>query len=180
MYERGLIYTMLLMSIVAGAGLMRVRNLKLPARLSAWLRVAFITKNAGNILCLVLVGVTLAMCIPDRQDTPYYHMIDEEDYQAFVWIRDNVSEDYEKAILDPWKATAFTAITEKNIYTRIHAYPKPSDMEAYGFLRGGCTDTTFLAENGISIVYTRQGCNNPDLTEVREYIYLLKEAVEGE
>jgi len=123
-----------------------------------------------------LTGLTLAIGIPARQDTYYYHMIDKEDYEAFVWIQDNVKEGYEKAILDPWKATAFTAITEKYIYSRIHAYPKPKDKEAYEFLRGGCTDTAFMTENGISIVYTRGKCDNPNLVEVRKNVYLLKEA----
>jgi len=175
MYTRGLMYMMLMLGIIAGAGLMGVRTIRLPSKLTVWLR-PFLSKNMGNILCLVLIGVTLAMHIPDRQETPYYRMIDEEDYQAFVWIRDNVNENYDKAILDPWKATAFSAITQKNIYTRIHAYPKSSDMEAYEFLRGGSTDTAFLRENEISIVYSRLSCDNPDLVRVRENIYLLKGA----
>ena len=113
-------------------------------------------------------------------------MINEQDYEAFIWIRDNVEESYGKAILDPWKATAFVAITGKHIYSRIHAYPKPIDEEAYEFLRGGCTDTAFLRENGISIIYTRvydgarnrntnYGSDNPDLVELAENIYLLME-----
>jgi len=190
MYERGLMYLMLMVSIVAGAGLMAVKNLRLPTRLSAWLRVPLITQNVGRFLCLALIGIALAISIPDRLDTPYYHMIDREDYQAFVWIKDNINEDYEKAILDPWKATAFTAITDKTIHTRIHMAPKPSDMETYAFLSGGSTDTTFLRENGISIIYTRvsdvagqnveHGSNNPDLIEVAKNIYLLKDAETGE
>jgi len=176
MYFRGLMYMMLLMSIVAGAGLMGVKNLRLPVRLSTWLKVPLVTQNAGKFLCLILVVLTLTVGIPDRQDTPYYHMIDREDYQAFVWIRENVDDEYKKAILDPWKATAFTAITGKDNYTRIHSFPKPSDEEASEFLQGGSTDTTFLRKNGISIVYTRQGSKNPDLVEVRENVYLLKEA----
>lgn len=179
-YSRGLIYMMLLLSIVAGAGLMGVKNLRLPARLTAWLRVPLITKNLGIILCLALIGLTLAISIPERQDTPYYHMIDKQDYEAFVWIKDNVSDDYDKAILDPWKATAFTAVTEKYVYTRIHCYPKPSDTKAYEFLRGGCSDTAFLRENGISIIYTRGAVDNPDLVEVRKNVCLLKEAREPE
>jgi len=175
MYTRGLMYMMLMVSIIAGAGLAGVKNLSLPAKLTAQLRVPpIITQNVGKFLCLVLIGVTLAVGIPDRQDTPYYHMIDEGDYEAFVWIEENVDRDYKKAILDPWKATAFSAITERNIYTRIHAFPKPSDEEANKFLDGGCSDTAFLRENGISIIYTRGECRNPDLTEVRENIYLLK------
>ncbi len=183
-YTRGLMYMMLMLSIMAGAGLMGVKNLRLPEKIGVRLRAPLITQNVGYLLCLALIGLTLAMCIPDRQATPYYHMIDSEDYQAFVWIKENMGGEYEKAILDPWKATAFTAITEKNIYTRIHEYPKPSDMEAYGFLRGGCTDTAFLRENGVSIIYTRvydrrqnieYSPDNPDLVEVRKNIYLLKE-----
>ena len=175
MYTRGLMYMMLMVSIIAGAGLAGVKNLSLPAKLSALLRVPpIITQNVGKFLCLVLIGVTLAVGIPDRQDTSYYHMIDEGDYEAFVWIEENVDKDYKKAILDPWKATAFSAITGRNIYTRIHAFPKPSDEEAYKFLDGGCSDTAFLRAKGISIIYTRGECRNPDLTEVRENVYLLK------
>ena len=174
MYFRGLMYMMLAMSIVAGAGLMGVRKLRLPARLNTWLKVPFITQNVGNILCLALIALTLVMVIPVRQDTPYYHMIDREDYEAFVWIKDNVSEGYGRAVLDPWKATAFAAITEKDIYTRIHSYPTAKDERVYTFLNNGCTDTAFLRGYGISIVYSRQACNNPDLVEVRKNVYLLK------
>jgi len=176
MYERGLIYMMLMVGIVAGAGLAGVKNLSLPVKLTAWLRAPIITQNVGKFLCLVLIGLMLAIGIPDRQDTPYYHMIDSEDYEAFAWIRDNVKEGYEKAVLDPWKATAFKAITGKNVYTRIHAFPKPSDEEASKFLKEGSSDTTFLRENGISIIYSRGEVHNPDLIEARENIYLLKEA----
>ncbi len=175
MYQRGLMYMMLLMSIVAGAGLMAVKNLRLPEKISLRFRAPPITQNLGNILCLLLIALTLAICIPGRQDTPYYHMIDKEDYEAFIWVKDNVNEDYEKAILNPWKATAFAATAEKYVYTRIHAYPKDSDGKAYEFLEGGCEDTSFLRANGISIVYTRGECKNPDLVQVREYVYLLKE-----
>jgi len=173
LYTRGLIYMMLMLGIIAGAGLMGVRTFSLPSKLTLWLR-PLLSRNMGNILCLVLIGVTLAIYIPNRQEIPYYHMIDEEDYQAFVWIRDNVNDNYEKAVLDPWKATAFTAITQKPIYTKIHAYPKPSDIKAYKFLEGGCADTAFLRENEIAIVYTRLECNNPDLKELKEFIYVLE------
>ncbi|MDD5038640.1 MAG: hypothetical protein PHN78_04925, partial [Dehalococcoidales bacterium] len=175
-YYRGFMWTMLLMSIMAGAGLMAVKNLRLPVRLGAWIKVPFITRNAGSILCLTLIVVTLAIVIPARQATYYYHMIDEEDYEAFIWIKENVADSYEKAILDPLKGTPFSAITGKYVYTYIGEYSKPSDTKAYDFLEGGSTDTDFLRANGISIVYTRWGSNNPDLVEVSRNVYLLKEA----
>ena len=177
-YYRGLMYAMLMMSIVAGAGLNRVKNIRLPVKVAVRPRVPLFTKNIGNILCLALVALTLAIAIPNRQNIPYYHMIDSEDYQAFVWVKENIDSGYEKAILDPWKGTAFTAITGKNVYTRIGAYSRPTDEEAYVFLRGGSSNTSFLRENGISIVHTQQEVHNSDLVEVRENIYLLQEAEE--
>jgi hypothetical protein len=175
MYFRGLLYTMLMMSVIAGVGLMLVRKIRLPERLNIWPKLSWLTKNIGGILCLVVIGLTLYLAIPARQQTPYYHMISEEDYQAFVWIKDNVPGGYQKAILDPWKATAFTAVTGKNIFTRITVSPQSQDIEAVTFLDGGCRDTAFLRDNGISLVYTPVPVMNADLVEVRQYVYLLKE-----
>jgi hypothetical protein len=171
-YDRGLFWLMFMMSIVAGTGLMAVKRIKLPEGIASGLRMPLITQNLGNILSLIVVGIVLFLVIPARQDMPYYHMIDTQDYAAFVWIRDNVGGEYDKAILDPWKATAFTAITGKYVYTRIHAYPKPSDEEARKFLDDGCIDTDFLKQNEISVVYSQGECNNPELIEVREGVYL--------
>ena len=170
-------FMMLMLSIIAGAGLAWVRTIRLPSQFISKTKALQIW-NVGNILCLVLIIATLVLYIPDRQDTPYDHMIDEDDYQAFVWIRDNVNKDYERAVLDPWKATAFTAITQKNVYTRIHEYPKIRDEKAYEFLRAGCTDTTFLRDNKISIVYSQWDCSNPDLVEVRRNVYILRKVEE--
>ena len=176
LYYRGLMFMMLMMSITAGAGLMWVGNLRLPDRISSGLRVPFITQNIGKLLCLVLVVVILVLSIPVRQSIPYYHLIDRKNYEAFVWIRDNVGDEYEKAILDPWKATAFVAITGKKVFTRIHAFPKTDDEKAYAFLNSGCRNTTFLRENKISVVYSLSPCSNPDLVMVRDNVYLLRKA----
>jgi len=178
-YFRGLTYMMLLMGILAGAGLMGLKSFNLPERLGVWLKMPIVTKNVGNILCLALIGATLAVSIPDRQNTPYYYMIDSKDYEAFVWIKENMADKYDRAVLDPWKATAFTAITGKHVYTRIHSYSESTDAEAYAFLHEDCRDTSFLRENRISIVYTTGSCNNPFLVKQEmKYVYLLTE-VEG-
>lgn len=174
MYERGLMFMMLMIGIVAGAGLAAVKNLRLPEGLIPQ-AASSITRYLGWFFCLILVGVILFTSINHRQDIPYYHMIDDEDYEVFVWIEENIGGEYNRAILDPWKATPFTAITGKTVYTRIHAFPKPIDTEAADFLNTGCTDTAFLKENDISIVYTREECSNPDLIEVREWVYILQE-----
>ncbi|MFH1003215.1 MAG: hypothetical protein V1780_03635 [Chloroflexota bacterium] len=173
MYYRGLMYMMLMMAVVAGAGLMAVRKLPLAEVLQPWLRVPPITRQAGNALCLVLVVLTLVAAIPTRQDIPYYHMIDSQDYAAFAWIKDNVGADYPKAMLDPWKATAFTAITGKLVYSRIHSFPMDTDEAAAAFLSDNASDTAFLRENGISIIYTSLPVRNDDLAEVSPGVYLL-------
>ena len=167
---------MLMMSVIVGAGLSGVKKLRVPEQFSQRLRIpSLITRNLGAILCLALIGIILAQGIPEHQRTPYYHMINGQDYEVFVWIRENVGEKYDKAILDPWKATAFTAITQKHVFTRIHDFPKPSDDEAYKFLSDNCADTAFLRENGISIIYTQENCNNPSLIKIRENVYLLED-----
>jgi hypothetical protein len=176
MYFRGLQYMMLMLGIVAGAGLVWVRRIKLPARLSTWLRTPLLNRHIGNILCVTAVGLTLAIAIPARQSIPYYRMIDSEDYAAFLWIKDNVSSEYDRAILDPWKGTAFTAITGKYIYVRIGEYPTDEALKAYNFLDSGAKDTDFLRQQGISIVYSRSPVDNPDLIKVRENVYLLRPA----
>jgi hypothetical protein len=173
LYYRGIIYLMLVMGIVAGAGLMVVRHLDLRALAGKYHIPSFISQNVGRVIALVLVGLTVFFGLSQLYDIPYYRMIDQTDYEAFMWIRDNIGGDYDKAILDPWKASAFTAISGKKIYSRIGEYPTTSDMEARDFLENGCIDTEFLRANGISIVYTQGDCLNPDLTRVREYIYLL-------
>ncbi|MFC1962975.1 hypothetical protein ACFLWB_03145 [Chloroflexota bacterium] len=139
------------------------------------LKTSLITQSVGIFLSLALVGLTLSIAIPNRRDTPYYHMNGQEDYQAFVWIGENVDKSYSRAILDPWKATAFVALTGKYVYARTHNAPSPTTREASAFLSGGSTDTDFLRENDISIIYTPGDCNNPDLIEVRENVYLLEE-----
>ncbi|MFC2070364.1 hypothetical protein ACFLTB_04240 [Chloroflexota bacterium] len=186
MYERGLTYMMLVMGIIAGAGLAAIRDFRLPEKIGNWLKVPFVTQYTGKFIYLAVIVVVLVLTIPARLSIPYYQMIDEEDYRAITWIQNNLGDEYRKAILDPWKATACAALSGKIVYTRIHAYPMEKDKEAYAFIRSGSTDTDFLKRNGISIIYTRvyngpkegnavYDIDNPDLVEVAENIYLLKE-----
>ena len=79
-------------------------------------------------------------------------MIDDEDYESFIWISEHIDDSYDKAILDPWKATAFTAITGKKVFTRIHAFPTDRDNEADKFLENNCRDSNFLKENDILFI----------------------------
>ena len=88
-------------------------------------------------------------------------------------------------ISDP--QNGYTAITRDalrkidldDVYPRygywIHVNPRGKDKTAQNFLASGCEDTDFLKENGITIIYNQEPCSNPDLVEVREHVYLLKE-----
>lgn len=174
-YERSLIYAMMMASIIAGAGLAMFRKAD---SLPAWLgsKGRKIMKPAVVVVSLLLVGILMVTVIPERQDTPYYHMIDTVDYQTFCWIKSNVGSNYDKAVLDPWKATAFTAVTGIKVYSRITMSPGWRDKEAYNFLGSGCQDTEFLEKNEISLVYTRQECLNPELKKIADYVYVLKDA----
>jgi hypothetical protein len=169
-YLRGFTILLLAMSIVAGCGLWWLRRVKLPDKL----KPASITRHFGSALCLIFIALILFIAIPTHQNVPYYHMINAKDYDAFVWISENVDASYDRAILDPWEATAFTAVTGRKVYTKILMAPQEKDRKAQQFLDQGCTNTDFLKKNGISIVYTQGKCNNPDLVEVRKNIYLLE------
>lgn len=174
MFYRGFMYTLALMGIVAGAGLMWFRNLTLPPKFRQWRVLAWLKNYPAMTLLLVCLALVLVTTIPNRLNTTYYYMIDEQDYEAFVWIKENISEGYEKAILNPWKATAFTAITGKKVYGRTQRYPLERAKRASEFLDGRCQDTEFLRENEITIVYYLFACDNPDLIELRPHVYILK------
>jgi hypothetical protein len=77
------------------------------------------------------------------------------------------------ALVDPWKATAFTAITGKNVLRRIFMSKEPVDDTIYQFLGDGCQNTSFLIDNKVSMIYNRLSCNNTDLVEARSNVYLL-------
>lgn len=184
-YERGLVYMMLVLSVIAGAGLAAIKSLKLPEKIMEFFKLSSISKYIGAAACIALAAVIMATTIPHRLATQYYYMIDKEDYQAFIWIKDNIGDSYERAVLDPWKATAFSAITGKVVFTRIHVAPTPKDGDAYAFIMSGSSNNDFLKEKKVSIIYTRiyDGnqkqnfdfpASNPDLVEVYKNVYLVK------
>jgi len=171
-YLRGILYTFMMLGISAGAGLMMLSNIQLPER---W-KLPWPARRIGYIFAAAIIVIVLWLGIPVRQHIPYYNIIDTTDYEAFTWIRDNIGDNYRLAILDPWKATSFSAITGKYVYARLHVAPDIITRRAKDFLDGGCQDTDFLRQNGISIVYTRDECSNPDLQKVSDNVYLYDQA----
>jgi len=174
MYYRGFQYAMLMMGIVAGAGLAALGGARMPQRVAARLRMLRFYPYSGSVLCLALVAATVWVAVPARQSTPYYHTIDAQDYQAFIWIRGNLDASYRRAILDPWQGSAFTAITGKNVQTWTGQSTGSGQLRVYEFLGDACRDTQFMVKNRVSVVYAVQAVDNTDLIEVRQNVYLLK------
>ncbi len=170
-YERGLTAMLLILSVLAGAGLWWLRKFKLPARF-LHAHESAIFKNGAGIACGVMVVLMMAVAVPMRLDAVFYHMIDDNDYLAFTWIKDHVVVDYSSAVLDPWKATAFSAVTMKKALHRIWINQEPVDDSIYQFLNSGCNGTTFFEDNKVSFVYNQLPCSSPDLIEVRDNIFL--------
>lgn len=161
-YDRAIILLAVMVALIGGAGLLLVQ------------------KNVSKPLFIVLLSCILILSLSSHANEPYYHIISENEYDDFVWIHDNLNSSYEKAILDPWKAVAFTPVTGKKVYYRIPQGPG-EDMESKinsinAFFAGNCSDSEFLETNGISIIYTRGYCSNPDFVEIRDNIYIYQPA----
>ena len=103
---------------------------------------------------------------------------EEKDYETFIWIRDNIDgyrdeyHTYDRAAVDPFKASPFSAITRLYIATSsMHpmiSYDLYTKMEQ--FLNKNCTNISFLEQNQLSIIYGP--CNNTNLMEIYENVYL--------
>lgn len=169
-YHRSPHFLMLLMSLLGGYALWRSRQLSWHSRFKVFSR-----HGLRYALVAIVIGLTLAEAVTYHTRAQFYHMIDEQDYASFVWIEQNLPGSYHKAILDPWKATAFIALARREVYTKIQHAPQEADSRAYDFLHDGCRDTGFLKENGISIVYSRESIDNDSLILLKDNIYVLPE-----
>ena len=170
-YDRGLTTMLLILSILAGAGLCWLRKLKLPADFLN-IHNSNIFNYARNIACILLLTIILVIAVPTHLNAVFYHMIDDEDYRAFTWIEDNIGAKYTSAVIDPWKATAFVAITGKKVASRIWIKPEPVDDAVNKFLKSGCQDLTFLKDNRVSFIYSQLQCDNRDLIEARDRVFV--------
>ncbi len=170
-YARGLTAMLIILSVLAGAGLSWLSKLKLPVNFLARYNSS-IYRSASPVACALLAVVMLCVAIPTRASAVFYHMIDDEDYNSFVWVKDHVGADYPSAIMDPWKATPFIAVTGKKVASRIWLNTQTVDTVINKFLANGCKDTTFLRDYRGSFVYNLAPCSNSDLVEVRNNIYI--------
>jgi len=123
------------------------------------------------IFCLF---ATTAISINNNLNTSYYKIIDDEDYDSFIWIKENTAKDI-VVLADPWKARALAPVAERTVYTVVPFGPEEEKMKRVfkvnEFFADNCSNTSFLIKNDIDIVYTRGNCNNSLLIEVNDNTY---------
>lgn len=179
MYERSFMYLFLMVAMIAGYGLGEIRTLvKDNSEKIIPKTYKRISKNSGIIVPAFVCILLLTTAVPAHLDIPYYQMIDEEDYEAFTWIKENIDDyrdenhHYDKAAVDPYFAPSFSAVTRLYIVTSsmhpLVRYSLHTDMET--FLTNKCVDTGFLDKHGIGVVYG--SCNNDNLTMIYPNVYL--------
>ena len=177
-YVRGLTSFLLILSIIAGAGLLWVRRRRLNAQCADKYK-SILPWNFGTAFCALSMVLVLTTAIPARVNASFYHMVDDDDYHAFIWIKDHIGNGYETAIVDPWKATAFTGITGKKTPRRIWGEKMQADDMIYQFLGKGCSDTVFPQENRATFVYNQLPCDNRNLANVRRNVYVTNPNLTG-
>jgi len=162
-YDRNYSYLMVLMCIIGGFGLLNI---------SSGLK----EYRFGPAIYMLLVISILSTAAIAHSNTPYYHIMDEQEYTDYLWIKENLGDVEGISVLEPWEAKAYAPITGRYVYS--HIPPGPSEFcekrnrEIYEFFKDGGNNSTFLEANKISIVYTEMTITNPDLTEVKPRIYL--------
>jgi hypothetical protein len=184
-YERLFLILFLLVVLIAGFGLAEIRraftDLMQKERFNQMKkRIPYI-----DILIPVILGIMiLAIAVPAHLNTPYYKMITEQDYETFSWIHEHIDEyrdanhSYNKAAVDPFKASPFSAVTGLFILSSsmnpVYRYDLHDDMET--FLKQKCTNTSFLETYHLSVIYGES--INTNLTKIHEKVYLYPELTE--
>ena len=179
-YERSFLYLYLLVAIIAGVGLAELRKHVgyLKEKLEAK-KIKHIPKNIESIVPLAVCILLLVTAVPAHLEIPYYQLINENDYETFVWIEENIDDfrdenhSYDRGAVNPFYASPFSAVTGLYMVSSsmhpIHGYGLHTEMEK--FLNEKCVDTGFMDQHKISVVYTTS-CNNSNLTMIYPNVYL--------
>lgn len=169
-YERGWLYTFVLMALMGGVALPAARGW-IKSGIKKWPRLAHIIAFAAiGILLVSALGINIRSHLSEY----YYHVIDDEMYQEFRWIGEYVPPSHQIGILDTHEAWPFAAITKKFAYTaEVAPNFHTKGRSAMEFLETGSKDTSWLLEEGITIIYTSEVVENNDLIKVNNRIYLL-------
>ena len=163
-YRRTLMYLFVIFSVAFGAGCEGIIDLFKPKKLKL-------------LSIIILTALILIVALPAKLDSSkqFYHVINKADYNAFQYIKSSTPQN-SIVLADPWISNAITPIAERQVYSRIVQGPneesEAKNEQAQTFLRNNCTNTTFLKQNNISVIYGT--CNSPDLEEVYTRVYFLR------
>lgn len=161
-YGRALMYLYLILAILFGIGCEIIITLSK-------------NKKIRTLFAIILVVLVLITVLPAKIESNnyIYHIVDSNEVSAFKWIGENTTQN-SIAILDPWKANAFTPLAEMRVYSRIMQGPnnisEMKNTEVYAFFQGNCTNMAFLEQNNLSVIYG--SCNNSQLNEVYPNVYI--------
>jgi len=179
MYERSFMYLFLMVALLAGYGLSEIRRLvKDNSGQIVPKRYKLVSKHIGIIVPAFVCIILVTTAVPAHLEIPYYQMVDEEDYETFTWVRDNIdgyrdeNHLYDKAAVDPFYASPFSAVTGLYIVSSsmhpIWGYSLHTETEI--FLNNKCVDTSFMETHKISVIYG--SCSNDDLIMIYPGVYL--------
>jgi hypothetical protein len=169
-YERGWLYILVLMAPIGAIALKAIWGWLG----QAWQHRPGIASVAACAVIGVLVAVSLFFSIRNGLSEYYYHVVDDEMYQEFLWIKEYVPPQHRIGIADTHEAWPFAAIAQKYAYTaevspRFHA----KGRAAMEFLKTGAQSTPWLIASGISLVYSHEEVINDDLIKINKDLYLL-------
>ncbi|MBI4232831.1 MAG: hypothetical protein HY686_00115 [Chloroflexi bacterium] len=175
LYERGWLFTLILMGIFAGLGLRAATGAL------RWMAARLRGKAAvGQALAWLLVaGLAVPAAwhtVQDRRAEEYYFLMEPKVYQDFIWVAERVPERYTLALLSPERAWVFPPFARRSVYAVTKwPYIDGKAKVTQEVLEQGVTDTGALITRGIRIVYTSIPLRNEDLIRVRDRLYLLPE-----
>ena len=171
LYERGWLYVMLLMAFIAGYGLSQLRQLGLDF-FKRWRWGALPVYVA--LALVVVFAVVLRMDGYDKEE--YYRIIDVPTYHDFKWMGEELPRD-SILLLNPYVAWAYVPISGGQYTYTAKAAPWGigQAQNITGFFMAGATDTEYIRERNVNVLYTQFPLENPDLIEVRDGVYILRE-----
>lgn len=172
MYDRGWMYFFLMAGIIAAFATREVYQ-RCREYLSPHIRKA---PALALFLVLVLMVASAFQGIQNRLEEPYYHIIGKGVYFDLLWIRENLDDSYQRAVVAPHLAIAFTPLSGKFIYASSAATQIIPEkvLEVEEFFSEGGINTEWLREKQIDIIYSQKPIENPDLEKVAEHIYIMR------
>lgn len=165
-YRRTLMYLFIIFAISFGLGCAEIISL-------------FRSKKIKIIITIILSVLILVFSLPQKleSNSPIYHIINEEDFRALSYIKENTPEE-SIVLADPWKSNAITPIAERQVYSRIVQGPsresEAKNEQARIFFANNCQDTAFLEQNNISVIYGK--CSSQNLQEVYPNVHRFQSA----